>query len=339
MPENTLDISWEAIIKVLVAGSVFYLLFLLREIVIWLFFAFIISILFDPLIDFFRKFRIPRILAVIISYLSILGILGFIIYLISPIFIYEVSQFSQNIPDYFERINPLLKSLGIEAAKSFDEFSLSLVNGLKESSKSIFEAIITFFGGVYSTFFIFTLAFFISLEESSMEKVLMVLTPKKYEEKVITLFERAQIKVAGWFAARLLTCFIVGAASFIVYFLFGIKFAFILALVAGLFNFIPYVGPTVTLILTTLFVGVSDSWLLALYIFIAILIIQEIENKFLTPVLLKRFMKIPPVLVLVSLLVGETLFGFLGMLFSVPIFGIAYEFIKEFLEKKKEGIE
>ena len=74
----------------------------------------------------------------------------------------------------------------------------------------------------------------------------------------------------------------------------------------------------------------------ALYITIACFAIQEIENKIISPLLMKKFINIPPVLVLVSLLVGTELFGLLGAIFSVPIFGIIYEFVKEFLEKRKE---
>jgi predicted PurR-regulated permease PerM len=99
---------------------------------------------------------------------------------------------------------------------------------------------------------------------------------------------------------------------------------------------VPYIGPTVTLALTVLFAGVSHSWAVALYVLVIILIIQEIENKALTPLLMKKFMDLPPVLVLLSLLVGGSIFGFLGTVFAVPVFGILYEFTKDFLEKRRE---
>ena len=66
------------------------------------------------------------------------------------------------------------------------------------------------------------------------------------------------------------------------------------------------------------------------------LIIQEVDNKLLTPLLMKRLVDVPPVLVLISLLVGAKLFGFLGTIFAVPVFGIIYEFLREFLEKRRE---
>jgi predicted PurR-regulated permease PerM len=336
MSEQTLDISWETIIKVFIAGFTLYILYLVRDIVVWFFFALIISLLVEPAIKFLRWFKIPKILAVILIYLSIFAIVGFVIYLTAPIFIFELKQFSQNIPEYFEKINPLLKGLGLEATQSFEDFTRNLVATLEESSISIFRAAAAFFGGIYSTIFIFTLAFFISLEESGAERVLVLLTPKRYEEYIIALFEKAQTKVSGWFGARILACLFVGVASFIVFYLLGIKYSFFLSLISGVLNFVPYVGPGGALILIAVTTAVSTSWLAVIYVVAAFLLIQLIENNFLSPFLMKKFIDLPPVLVLMSLLVGGTIFGFLGTIFAVPVFGIVYEFLKEFLEKKRE---
>lgn len=334
--KQTLDISWETIIKVFIAGFIFYIFFLARDVVIWFFFALIVSLMLEGPINFLRRIRVPKILSVILVYLSIFGLLGLIIYFTAPIFIFEFNQLIKNIPDYFEKINPILKSLGINIANSFEELTANLVSNLQDSSSGIIKAISVFFGGISSTAFIFTLAFFISLEEKGVERVLALLTPKRYEKHIVILFEKAQIKVSGWFGARILACILVGVASFIVFFLLGIKYAFILALLAGFLNFVPYVGPIITLVLSVLFVGVSNSWIIALYVLIALLVIQEIENKVLTPILMKKFINLPPVLVLMSLLIGGIIFGFLGIIFIVPVSGIIYEFLKEFFEDRKK---
>ncbi len=338
--QQTLTISWSAIIKIFIAIFVFYILFLARGILVWFFFALVISLLLQPAINTLRWLKVPKIFAVILVYSSIFGVLGLLLYLTAPIFIYEMKQLSLHIPEYFEKLSPFLKELGIALGQNFDDFTATLIANLQQSSESIIKAVSVFFGGIASTAFIFTFAFFISLEEKGPERMIALLAPKKYEGYIVTIFERAQTKVSGWFGARLVACLLVGIASFVVFFLFGVKYAFILALLSGVLNFIPYVGPTITLVLSILFVGVSNSWLLAIYIFVALLVIQEIENKFLTPVLMKKFMDLPPALVLMALLVGHTVFGFLGMVFIVPVFGIAYEFLKEFLERRRlEEIE
>ena len=127
-----------------------------------------------------------------------------------------------------------------------------------------------------------------------------------------------------------------GLASFVTFYLLDVKYAFILALISGTLNFVPFVGPLITGVLAVLFIGVSDSWLVAFYVVIVLYIIQAVENNFVTPLLMKKILNLPPVLVLMALLVGGIIFGVLGMIFVVPVFGIIYEFSKEMLEKKKE---
>ena len=336
---NTLDVSWQTIVKIFLAGFMLYILYLVRDVAVWFAFALIISLLVEPAINFLRWLKLPKILAVVLIYFSVLLVLGFIVYLTAPLFVFELKQLYQNIPEYFEKINPLLKNVGLEFAKDFEGLTKDLLLKLQESSGSIVKAIVAFFGGIASTIFIFALAFFISLEDKGPEKFLVLLSPKKYESTIISLFERAQNKVSGWFGARILACLFVGVASFIIFYLLGIKYAFTLALISGFLNFVPYVGPLVTYILVAGFSFLSGSWILTLYTLVAVILIQGIENNFLSPILMKKFINLPPVLVLISLLVGGIMFGFLGTIFAVPVFGIIYEFVKEFLEGRRNGQE
>ena len=337
--EHTLDISWGTVTKVFISIFVFYIIYLSREVALWFLFALAISVLLDPAINSLIKVRIPRIISILIVYLSIFGILGLLIYLSAPAFISEIRQFVKYLPGYFEQINPVLKQFGIDTAQNFDEFTNVVVSNLQQSSQSIIKALMVFFGGIASAASILTMAFFLSLEDKGVEKSLLLLSPSRYENQIKNIFERVQKKVSGWFLARLLACIFVGVASYIVFFIFGVKYAFILALISGFLNFIPYIGPWITSVLLIVLIAVSSgSWLTALYVLISITIVQEIENKLLTPLLMKKMADFPPVLVLISLLLGAKLFGFLGMIFAVPVFGIIYEFIKEFLEKKKEGV-
>ncbi|MEK7562547.1 MAG: AI-2E family transporter [Patescibacteria group bacterium] len=335
--EQVLDISWETIIKIFIAIFILYFIYLAREIALWFFFGLSISILLEPAINFLRKIRIPKLIAIFIIYLSIFGVLGILIYLTAPLFIFELKQFSQSLPSYLEQINPALKQVGFDMSQGFEDLTSLLTGSLVQSSKSVLKAIMIFFGGVSSTAFILTISFFLSLEERGAEKFLILITPKKYEDNIIALFERAQSRVAGWFGARVLSCLFVAVASFIVFYIFGVKYAFLLALISGIMNFIPYIGPWITSVLLAVFILVSSSsWLTLLYVLIAIILVQEVDNKLLTPILMKKMIALPPVLVLVSLLLGAKIFGFLGTIFAVPVFGIIYEFVKEFLEKKRE---
>ncbi len=336
---HTLDISWETIIKIALSALFFYLLFLVRDIVIWFFFALIISVLFEPAINFLRWLRVPKILAVTFIYLVFFGILGLFLYLTAPLFIDEIKQFSQSVPGYFEKVSPIFKDLKIEALQNLESFTQDITSNLEKVSTSVFNTLAAFFGGVVSAFFIIAISFFISIEEKGIEKVLRLLSPKKNEEYILALFERCQTKVSGWFGARILACLFISIACFLVFYFLGIKYAVILALLCGLLNFIPYIGPLIAGVLLAVFVGVASSWVMALMAVVTFIVINMIENNIISPILTKKFVGLPPVLVLLSVVIGGIIFGFLGAIFAIPVFGILYEFIKEFLEKRKEDEE
>ena len=339
MTENrVLDISWGTILKISLAFLTFYILYLVRDILVWFIFALIVSVLFNPAINFLRKLKIPRVLSVIFVYVAIFGILGLIIYLTAPMFILEIQQFSQLFPQYFEKVAPSLQGLGIEAFESMETFTQAIGQMLQKASSDILSALALFFGSIGSTVFILSIALFLSLEERGVERMVAIISPKKYEAFVLSLWERSQNKVAGWFGARILTCFFVGIAVFITLQLFNVKYALSLAFLAGILDFIPILGPIIAGAVAFIFVAL-DSWLKAIFVLIVFILIQQIEGNILTPVLTKKFVGLPPVLVLISLAVGAKLLGILGAILAIPLAGIFFEFLRDFLKRRKEEKE
>lgn len=331
---KVLDISWETILKIAVAGGIFYILYLVKDILVWAFFALIISILFSPAIDFLKRF-IPRALAVALVYAAITGIVGASIYLVAPIFLTEINQFSQSFPAYFERISPALSGLGIETFESFEEFTAAADGYLSTASSSIFSAIAAIFGGLFSTVTILSIAIFISLEEGATERMVRALTPKRYEAVVLSILEKSQWKVSGWFGTRILTSFFIGLMTFLICRVLNIDYAVSFGLFAGVFNFIPIAGPIVAGAVIAIIVAAS-VWLKAVFFIAAFTLIQQIEGNILTPILTKKFIGLPPVLVIIAVLVGGKLWGLMGALLAIPIAGIFYEFLRDFLKRKKE---
>jgi predicted PurR-regulated permease PerM len=308
---------------------------LIKDILIWFIFAVIISILFDPAIKFLQRFRIPRILAVILVYAVVFGVLGGSLVLTIPMFVDEIQEFSTLFPQYFETLAPFLQGLGVEAFESMESFTNSLGTVLQEASSDILSALALIFGSIGSTLFVLTIALFLSLEEKAMERFIGLLAPKRLEGYVLSLWERSQIKVAGWFGSRILTCIFVGIAVFITLYLFDVKYSFILALMAAIFDFIPVIGPFIVALLAFILVAL-DSWLKAIFVLVAFFLIQQIEGNILSPILTKKFVGLPPVLVLISLSVGAQLLGVLGAVLAIPLAGIVYEFLRDFLRRRKE---
>ena len=333
--DRLLDISWGTIFKIAFTFLVFYILYLIRDILIWFIFALIISILFNPAIDFLTRKKIPRTLSTIFVYFTIFGLLGLLIYLVAPLFVSEIQHFTQLFSQYFEKLSPPLKNLGIEAFESFESFTKTFEGWLVKASSSIFNAVVIIFGGIFSTISIFALAIFFSLEERTVERVIALLTPKRYEAYVLDLWTRCQKKVTGWFGSRLIASLAVGIMVFIASWALNVKYAASFGLLAGVLDIIPIIGPIIAGAIIIIFVAL-DSWTKALFFLVIFILIQQIEGNILTPVLTKKFIGLPAALVLISLMVGAKLWGILGAILAIPLFGILFEFLKDFFKKQKE---
>ena len=336
--DKVLDISWGTILKISLAFLIFYIIYLVKDILVWFIFALIISVLFNPAVTFLQRIKVPRILAVIFIYVAIFGMLGLFVYWMAPVFFSEIQQFSQLFPQYFEKIAPPLRDLGVEAFENMESFSQALGSILQKASYDILSALAVFFGGVGSTIFVLSIALFLSLEGKWVERVIGLLSPRKYEAYVLALWERSQTKVAGWFGSRILLALFVGVAVFIMLHLFNVEYALSLALLAGVLDFIPVLGPVFAGAVAFIFIAL-DSWVKAIFVLIGFVLIQQIEGNILSPILTRKFVGLPPVLVLLSLAIGAKLLGILGAVLAIPLAGIIFEFLRDFLRKKKEEKE
>ncbi len=346
IPENigrgngsrVLDISWATILKIIFALGALYFVFLVRDILIWFIFALVISILFNPAINFLHKLHIPRVMAAILVYLSIFVFLGVFMYILAPLLFSELQQFSVNLPTYFDQGAPYFSGLKIEALQNFQSFTEALSKGLSNASSNIFTAMSAIFGGIASTIAIFSIAFFLSLEEEGLLKAIMLVSPPRYKTKILTVWQRSQKKVASWFGVRIICCFFIGLTIGIACYVLDIRYAAFLGLFAGLFNIIFTIGPFLSGTAITLFILAIAGLPKAIIFLIIFFVAQEIESYVIMPVLTKRLLRLSPSLVLISLLIGAKLWGLLGAILAIPLVGMFFEFAQGFLTKR-EAIE
>lgn len=334
-----LDISWGMIFKILITILFVYFIYLIRDLIVWFIFALVLSILFEPIINILTKRKIPRIFAVTIVYLFFFGILAYVSYISLPFLISEVRDFSagfpQQIPVFFEKISPTFKQLGVNTFESFDTFLANFQKPLEEVTKNVFSILLVFFGGIMSTFFTIGMSFFISLEKGLMEKILILFFPKKYEDYLIGLWNKSKDKVIGWFLMRVIGVIFVGLSSYIAFLILNIDYPVSLAAIAGVFDFVPIVGPLIAAIIIFITVAL-DSVLKAIFVIVVFAIIGSIENNVLFPVLSRKIIRVPPLIVLVSLFIGGKLWGVVGAIVLVPLIAIMFEFLKDFIKENKE---
>jgi len=334
--KQSIDISWKAILKILIVFFGCYIIYLIKDILVWIVFSSIVSIVFEPVINILIKKKITRPIATLIVYATSFLLLGLFVYWMVPIFATEIQQFTRLFPQYFEKMSPPLQGIGIEAFESMETFTLSLQDWLVKASSNIFSAMVSIFGGILSTITIFTLAIFFSIEKAEVREMVKLVIPKNKEKEFFDLWKRGQSKTIAWFSSRVLSSLFIASASYVVFFLFKMKYSLVLALFAGITDFIPIVGPIFAGTIIALF-ALLDSWTKAFFIVIVFTLIQQIESNIIGPLSSKKLTGLPAILTLIALLVGGRLWGVSGAILAVPLTSVVYEFLKDVLKKKKNG--
>jgi predicted PurR-regulated permease PerM len=333
--EGKLDISWRAILKSVVVFLAAYVIWITKDILILFLFGLVISVLFSPAIDFLQRMRISRTLAVFLVYAAILGLLGFLVYLIAPVFIVEIEQFSILFPIYFEKISPFLSGLGFEIFSDMQAFTEAARQWFVGSTSSIASSIAGIFGNILLAVTVFVIAIFFSLEETAVEKLVKLVSPKKYEDFYLDIWNRTKVKISGWFAAKFIMMALVGLSTSVACLAFGIKYPIFFGVFAGVLDIIPFIGPVFAGFIIGLF-ALTYSWKTAVLIVAVFTLIQQIESNILTPILAKKFTELPPILVFGSILVGERLMGLAGAILAIPLFGIFFDLARYYLKKHKD---
>ncbi|HEY4476028.1 MAG TPA: AI-2E family transporter [Candidatus Paceibacterota bacterium] len=333
--ERILDLSWGSIAKIFAAVLGLYIFFIVKDILLWVIFGIVISILFNPIIEFFIKFRVPRVAAAVATYLASFGFLALMIYATAPFFSTELQRFSERFPEYFNSISPPLKGLGLVAFSDVQSLVDTLNRNATSIASGVLNGLFAVLGGIVSTIFVLSMALFVSLEERTMERAISFLFPKQHEALAFNLWRRAQKRVSGWFLSRIISSLFVGLLTYFTLLIFDVRYPVSLSVIAGITNFIPIVGPLIAGFLIAVVVAM-DSPLRALFMVGAFTLIQQIENNVLTPLLSRRFVGLHPVLVLISLAIGGKLWGIMGAFLAVPLSGILFEFLHDFAERKKK---
>ncbi|MDD4990236.1 MAG: AI-2E family transporter [Candidatus Pacebacteria bacterium] len=330
----SLHMDWQTVAKLAALVVGLYVLYILKDIIIWFVFALIVSVLFNFLIDGLQKKRVPRIVSTTVLYLGFFALLGFFIYKTAPLLLSEIQEFMASLPVYLKKISPFFEKLGVSSFKNTKTFMDTFQQSLTNAGGSFSNAISSIFGGAASTALVIAMAFFISLERQFVEKIISAFSPENYKEYLFGLWRRAKKKVSGWFVTRLIGIAFIGLGTYVVLMVLNVKYAFILALIAGVLDLLPFIGPLVAGVV--LFAVVSlNSFFQAVFVVVAFLILQQIENHILFPIIFKRLIGLPPVLVLVAFAVGGELWGTAGAILGIPLAGVVYEIIKDYLVKRQ----
>ena len=343
MPETTvLDIKTGSIIKILVIVLAFVFLYLLRDVIVILFFAIVIASAVHPLVNWLEEKRVPRLLAVLLLYLVLAALLAVFFSLIIPIVAFEMTQLGQTLPKFFTCLSNALQ--GAQSSGYFN-FLTDLQNALESSSQflqissaSVLNFVVGLFGGIVSFLAILVISFYLSVMRQGVPDFLRSVLPDAYEKYVIGLWHRSESKVGRWFQGQLLLALSVGLIVFVGLSLFHIKYALLLGVTAMVFELVPVVGPVMSAIPAIILAFLqSSSPGLGISIIIFYTVVQQMESHVLAPLILGKTIGLHPVTVVIALLIGAKLAGILGILLAVPAAVVIVEVLDDMAIQRRSS--
>ena len=280
--------------------------------------------------------------AVIFIYLVVATIILGLFYFFIPPLVTEVSSFSATLPQYIESLettyNPLSSGGGIFNAQNIvDNISQNgtlsnIISDIKDTisgvSGGFFKTLSVIFGGAFSFVLIVVVSFYLAVQERGIENFLKIVVPLKHEKYIVGLWHRTQKKIGLWIQGQLLLALLIGILVYLGLTILGVKYALLLAILAAIFELIPVFGPVLAAI-PAVAVGFIDSVTSGFVVLGLYIIIQQFENHLIYPLVVQKVVGVPPLLVIIALIVGAKLAGFLGILLSVPAAASLVEYIHD----------
>lgn len=333
-----LTISLRTIIKILLVIFVVWLVIRLLEVVGVVFVSLVLASAIDPMVASLERRRIPRLFAILIIYAVLIGIISLVVALLVPALTSQIQQFSSALPGLYERIVSGIDTNDAGLTQTIQEFLNTINSSLGKIADGVFSGVASVFGGIFSFVGILVLTFYFALEERGLRKFIRAVSPRQYHEMLGRLLSKIQERLGFWLRGQLLLGLIIGALSFIGLSILGVKYALLLALIAGLTEFIPYAGPIIGAIPAVL-LAFADSPLKALFVIILYVVIQQLENTIIQPKIMSRVTGLNAVIIIIVMLAGAKLAGIAGIILGIPVVIIADTVVRAYMNGTVEDIE
>lgn len=299
-----IEISAKTIIFTIVVLLLLQLLWLVRELLFSFIIAFIVMSAFNPLVSRLGRWRIPRVLSTMIIFIVVLGGIGYLFAWILPPVVHETTILLRNLPDSFQGFNFNWDQNFF--TKYVPDITGNAFSFLRNTFSNIIFAISTIF-----------FSFYFLVEEEVVKKTMIRFFDKKDADAIADMFSRAEKRMREWVWGELILMLSIGITTYVGLTLLGIRYAVPLAVLAGLLEVVPIIGPIISAIPAFLITSTQSLFtgftVVALYF-----VIQQLENQVLVPVIMNRAVGLNPIITLTALIIGGKLGGTLGIILAIP---------------------
>lgn len=260
--------------------------------------------------------RMPRLLAIILTYLILLLLLGALIWAVIPSLVAEVQDLGSAFPNLIERARSFIERWS--GRLPGDSFRNTILSQLSSLGPTLLRLPLTATSAISGLLLVLFISFYLLRESSRMQDFLLSLFPDDRRDRIHEVMTAMGQAMGGYFRGVVINGVIVGIITFIGLLIIGIDFALVYGALAGILELIPIAGPIVaTIIIVGLTLLESPGQALAALIFMVVL--QQVENNVLVPLIMRSQTEVSPLLTILAIFAGGAVGGLLGALIAIPI--------------------
>ncbi|MBI5620498.1 AI-2E family transporter [Candidatus Gottesmanbacteria bacterium] len=316
---SKVEISHRTIIFTVLFLLALWVLFQIKDILFLIIIAFILMTALRPLVDLLGIARIPRVFAILFIYAVVFGFFGVSFAGTIPTLVLQSTRFIQELPTFLEKVLPYW---------NIDARSLS--QQIAPISENILKLTVGIFSNLVTTLTVLVFTFYFLLERKKLEQLLIGIMGEDAGERVMKALEEIESRLGSWVNGELFLMALVGASVYFGLIMLRVEFALPLAIIAGVLEIVPMIGPIVSAVPAVL-VALTVSPFLALSVVALYFIVQQVENNIFVPMVLKKSVGLSPVITIFSLMVGGRLAGVVGAILAVPVVLVLQVVLRAFL--------
>ena len=314
-----------------------YILWEIRQLLLLVFVAVVFATALSQLVKKLQRLGIPRGLAILVGVGGTLGLTILFGALIVPPFLDQLQELTRLVPQGLEQleawINDLLVQLPGEAAEfipSVDSLLEQVTPLATELANNFFRLFSGFFNVTLSTLFALVLTIMLTLNPQPYRQGFVRFFPSFYRRRVDEILTACEQDLVGWIIGTLINMVVIGLTSGVVLSVLGVRLVLANSLLAGLLEAIPNIGPVLATVAPAAIALLDAPWK-ALAVVVSYLVIQQLEQFVLVPVVMGQQVSLLPAITLLAQIVFASFFGFLGLFLAIPLLILVRILLREVL--------
>jgi predicted PurR-regulated permease PerM len=344
-PERSVDVRPRTVFKVLgivlLVAFVLWVVYLSRGVLAWILIAAFLAMALNPAVELIERRGVARGRAALLTFVAALVVIGGLAYLLIPPLARQVQDFIDAVPSLVDDLTKGEGPLGFlerdyqiveRVRQAIEEQGAGGILGFTSAGLSLARSVLTAVVGAVTIAF---LTLFMLLDGRRLVGTFLGWLPPASRPAWERTFRGISQTVGGYVTGNVVISIIAGAVATAVLFATGMPYAISLGVVVAVLDLIPLAGATIAAVIVVLVALATEGWVIAVLLTAFFLVYQQVENHILQPLIYGRTVRLSPVIVLSSVVVGAELAGILGALGAIPTAGTIQVILDELLARRK----